>query len=462
VPSGASGKRAGCAYYLLSNVRTMTTLLTFPKGGIHPPESKELTAAKKIEVMPVPAELEIILSQHIGAPCKPTVEKKAEVGEGAVIGDVVKGLGVPLHSPAAGKIKAISSSVHPLKLNAPSITITVNPEAAPLHYEKKEWRDIDPKELLGKVKDAGVIGIGGAGFPTHVKLSPPSNSPVDTLVVNAAECEPYITADHRQMVEHSAEIIEGCKVILRILGISNCLIGVESNKPDAFQALSETAANTAESDFKIEVRALQVKYPQGSEKQLIQAVTGRKVPGYALPSAVGVVVQNVSTAKAIYDAVVLEKPLYEKVITVSGKGIQRPANLLVKMGTRISDIVDYLGGIKPELKKIVLGGPMMGFAVSSLDIPITKTTSSVLFLSEDEIDTAPHSQCIRCGWCLEACPMGLEPKEIGLFVEANHAEETERFGVFECFECGSCAYVCPAKRPLVQFVRLAKMKAKRK
>ncbi len=439
----------------------MTTLLTFPKGGVHPPESKKMTADRKIEVMPVPEELEIILGQHIGAPCSPTVKRREELSEGDRIGDVAKGLGVPLHVPVAGKVKAISSSVHPMKTSAPSITITVDQEAAPVEYSRKEWNELAPEVLLQKIKDAGIIGIGGAGFPTHVKLSPPSNSPVDTLVLNGAECEPYITADHRQMVEHADEIIEGAKVILRILGIKNCYIGIENNKPDAILAMTEAALKAAETDYNIGVKALQVKYPQGSEKQLIQATTGRKVPGYSLPSTVGVVVQNVSTIRAIYDAVVLEKPLYEKVVTFSGKGINRQANLLVKMGTKIGDIVDYLGGVDPDLKKIVMGGPMMGFAVSSLDIPITKTTSSVLFLTEDEIDTQPHSQCIRCGWCLDACPMGLEPKEIGLYVEANRAEETEPFGVFECFECGSCAYVCPAKRPLVQFVRLAKMKAKR-
>ncbi len=439
----------------------MTTLFTFPKGGVHPPESKELTAGKTIEVMPIPAELELILSQHIGAPCAPTVAKKAEIEEGGVIGDVAKGLGVPLHSPVTGKIKALGTSAHPVHVSTPSITIAVDPEAVPRQYTRKDWQNEEPAVLLGKVKDAGIIGIGGAGFPTHVKLSPPGNTPVDTLILNGAECEPYITADHRQMVEHADEIIEGTKIILRILGISKALIGIESNKPDAIETLRKAAEEHKEAGYAIEVKALQVKYPQGSEKQLIQSVTGRKVPGYALPSAVGVVVQNVSTAKAIYDAVVLEKPLYEKVITVSGKGINRPANLQVKVGTRLQDIVDYLGGIKPELKKIVLGGPMMGFAISTLDIPITKTTSSILFLTEDEVDTRPHSPCIRCGWCLEACPMGLEPKEIGVYVEANYAEETEPFGVFECFECGSCAYVCPAKRPLVQFVRLAKMKAKR-
>ena len=207
--------------------------------------------------------------------------------------------------------------------------------------------------------------------------------------------------------------------------------------------------------------ALKVKYPQGSEKQLIQSITGRKVPGFGLPFDVAVIVQNVGTARAIYDAVVLDKPLYEKVITVSGKGIQRPANIQVRIGTRLRDIVSYLGGTKPDLAKVILGGPMMGFAISDLDVPVTKTTSGILFLTNDEIDTHAHGQCIRCGWCLDACPMGLSPNEVGIYVEAARAGETAQFGVFECFECGCCAFVCPAKRPLVQFIRLAKRKARK-
>ncbi len=277
-------------------------------------------------------------------------------------------------------------------------------------------------------------------------------------MLNGAECEPYITADHRMMLEKPDEIIEGAKIILKILGISECHIGIESNKPDAIEVMTRAAAEDGSS---IKVQPLQVKYPQGSEKQLIQAVTGRKVPSMALPASVGVVVQNVNTAKAIHDAVVYGKPLYEKVVTISGKGIGRPANLQVKVGTRVSDIVDYLGGLQPGLSKVIMGGPMMGFAVSSLNVPVTKTTSAILFLADDEVDTNPHSQCIRCGWCLDACPMGLEPKEIGIYVEAGRGEDTEPFGVFDCFECGSCAYVCPAKRPLVQFIRMAKMKARK-
>lgn len=412
--------------------------------------------------MPVPDELDLILGQHIGAPCMPTVAKRSEVNEGDVVGDVKKGLGVPLHAPVAGKVKNIGMSGHPMRTSAPSLTISVNHDTASRVYEKEEWESKKAADLLAMVHDAGIIGIGGAGFPTHVKLNPPADTPIDTLVLNGAECEPYITADHRMMVEHSSEIVEGAKILLKILGIGKCIIGIENNKPDAIAAMKTAAEEGSTSQYLISVNALKVKYPQGSEKQLIQAVTGRKVPAFALPSAVGLVVQNVSTASAVYDAVALGKPLSEKVVTISGKGIKRPANLLVKIGTRVRDIVDYLGGLNPGLSKVIMGGPMMGFAVSSLDIPVTKTTSAVLFLTEDEIDTRPHSQCIRCGWCLDACPMGLEPKEIGLYVEANRAEDTEPLGVFECFECGSCAYVCPAKRPLVQFVRLAKMKAKRK
>jgi Na+-translocating ferredoxin:NAD+ oxidoreductase subunit C len=439
----------------------MKSLLTFPKGGVHPPDAKAQTASLAIEHMPVPDELDLILGQHIGAPCTPTVSKRDIVQEGAIIGEVTKGLGVPLHSPVAGTIKDIGMSGHPLRVKVPSITIAVDHGAASVAYQPQPWEHLSAKDLLDKVRDAGIIGIGGAGFPTHVKLKPPADATIDTLLLNGAECEPYITSDHRQMLEQPREIVEGAKIILKILGIKNCQIGIESNKPDAIASMTQSASEGSTLEYNLAVRGLEVKYPQGSEKQLIQAITGRKVPSMALPSAVGVVVHNVGTARAVYDAVVLSKPLCEKVVTISGGGIVRAANIQVKIGTRISDIVNYLGGVKATTEKIVVGGPMMGFAVSSLDVPVTKTTSSVLFLTAQEIDTRPHSQCIRCGWCLDACPMGLEPKEIGVYVEANRAADTSQFGVFDCFECGSCAYICPAKRPLVQFIRLAKMKAKR-
>jgi len=438
----------------------MTSLLTFPKGGVHPSERKTATAGLAVETMPVPDELELILGQHIGAPCAPTVAVKDEVREGMVIGEVAKGLGVPLHAPVSGAVTALGQSAHPMRVSVPSLTIKTDHAAPTPQYQALAWEDLDRDQLRQKVHDAGIIGIGGAGFPAHVKLNPPPDNPVDTLILNGAECEPYLTADHRQMLEHSREIVEGARILLKILGINTCHIGIEANKPDAIAAMSAAVVAGAKPGENIAVRPLKVKYPQGSEKQLIQAITGRKVPAFALPSAVGAVVHNVSTTKAIYDAVALGKPLTEKIVTISGQGIKRPANLLVKVGTRVSDIVAYLGGTTPQLAKIVMGGPMMGFAVSTLDIPITKTTSSVLFLAEGEIDSTPHSPCIRCGWCLEACPLGLEPKEVGIYVEAGRPQDTGPFGVFECFECGCCAYVCPAKRPLVQFIRLAKMKAK--
>ena len=439
----------------------MASILTFPKGGVHPPESKELTENLPIEVMPLPAELDLILGQHIGAPCTPTVAKRAMVAEGDLIAEVKKGLGVPLHAPVSGTVKAIGVSAHPLRVTTPSITLSVDREASAKQWTTVDWQEMSAQDLLQKVHDAGIVGIGGAGFPTHVKLKPPADTPIDTLLLNGAECEPYITADHRSMVEKAEQIVTGAHILAKILAVDTCYIGIENNKPEAIKAMTEAARAVGGGGCQVAVVVLQVKYPQGSEKQLIQAITGRRVPAMALPSAVGVVVQNVSTARAVYEAVALNKPLLEKVVTISGRGIRRPANLLVKIGTRVSDIADYCGGTTGDLAKVVLGGPMMGFAISTLDVPVTKTTSSVLFLTEAEIDTRPMSACIRCGWCLEACPMGLEPKEIGIYVEAGLAEKTEPFGVFECFECGSCAYVCPAKRPLVQFVRLAKMKAKR-
>jgi Na+-translocating ferredoxin:NAD+ oxidoreductase subunit C len=437
------------------------SLLTFPKGGVHPLEAKDLTEHLAVETLPIPEEVEILLNQHFGAPCKPLVKKKDQVAEGDVIGVVEKGLGAVIHSSVAGNVKTIGVSTHPIAVKAPSVIIETDSAANPREWPPSDWKTLSKDDLLGRIKNAGIVGIGGAGFPTHVKLSPPPDAKVDTLILNGAECEPYLTTDHRLMLEHPEKVVEGAKILLRILGIQDCRIGIEANKPDAIEAMKTACGKASSNGVNVSVSSLKVKYPQGSEKQLIQSITGRRVPGFGLPFDVGVIVQNVGTASAIYDAVVLQKPLYEKVVTVSGRGIARPANVLVRIGTRLSDIVSYLGGIRPSLAKVVMGGPMMGFAVSTLDIPVTKTTSGILFLTEDEIDARPYGQCIRCGWCMEACPMGLLPNEIGVYVEAGRPGDTSQFGVFECFECGCCAYVCPAKRPLVQFIRLAKMKAKK-
>jgi len=436
--------------------------LTFPKGGVHPSEFKHLTAGLPVEALPLPKELCILMSQHFGAPATPVVKKKSDVGEGDVIGEMEAGLGARVHSGAAGKVKGIAKAPHPVSVSAEAVIIETDPQAPPRAYSPAPWEDLPRVELLSLIRSGGIVGLGGAGFPTHVKLAPPEEARVDTLILNGAECEPYLTNDHRLMLESPEKIVEGAKIILRILGLRECRIGIEENKSDAVETLSKVIGERASRNgFRISVDPLEVKYPQGSEKQLIQSLTGRRVPGFGLPFDVGVIVQNVGTAAAVYDAVVLKKPLYEKVVTISGLGIQRQANVLVKVGTRLSDVVCHLGGTTPQLSKVVMGGPMMGFSVSTLEVPVTKTTSGVLFLTDDEIDSTPYSPCIRCGWCLEACPMGLSPNEIGLYVEAGKAQETSQFGLFECFECGCCAFVCPAKRPLVQFIRLAKIKAKR-
>ncbi len=436
--------------------------VTFAKGGIHPEEHKGLTEHLAIEEMPPPSRVVLPLSMHFGAPAQALVKKKQEVQEGEPIAVVEKALGATIHSSVTGTVQAIEPHPHPTMVRCDAVVIERDPNAAPREYQSEDWRKLTREQCLGRVKDAGIVGLGGAGFPTHVKLNPPPSAKVDTLVLNGAECEPYLTTDHRLMLEHPDVVVEGAKIILKILGIKRCIIGVELNKPDAINALNKAVqASASKDDLEVSANGMTVKYPQGSEKQLIYSLTKRSVPGGGLPFDVGVIVQNISTTLSIHEAVTMNKPLYEKVVTFSGRGIKRQANLKVKVGTVLSDVVEYLGGTTPDLLKIVSGGPMMGFAVSSLEVPIVKTSSGVLFLNSQETDLRPHGPCIHCGWCLDACPMGLLPKEIGVFVEAGKGHLTERFGVMECFECGCCAYVCPAKRPLVQFARLAKTAVKR-
>jgi Na+-translocating ferredoxin:NAD+ oxidoreductase subunit C len=435
---------------------------TFPKGGIHPAEHKELTEHLAIEEMPPPNQVIIPLSMHFGAPAKPVVKKKQEVQEGEVLATVEKALGATIHSSVTGVVRTIEPRPHPTMVRCDAIVIDRDPSAAPKTYETQDWRKTTREQLLAKVKEAGIVGLGGAGFPTHVKLSPPPTAKIDYLVLNGAECEPYLTTDHRIMLEYPEKIVEGTKILLKILGIKKAIIGIELNKPDAINAMNKAAQNSSKSDeMEVRVQGMTVKYPQGSEKQLIYSLTGRSVPGGGLPFDVGVIVQNISTTLAVFEAATLNKPLYEKVVTFSGRAIKRQANLKVKVGTLLSDVAAYLGGTTDDLLKIVSGGPMMGFAVSTLEVPVTKTSSGVLFLNSHETDVGQFGPCIHCGWCLDACPMGLAPKEIAIYVEAGKGHLTEKFGLFDCFECGCCAYVCPAKRPLVQFARLAKIQVKK-
>jgi electron transport complex protein RnfC len=461
-------------------------LATFPKGGVHPPENKDITNALAIETMPDPSKVSLFLKQHVGAPCQVSVphrndpnpgdealfgggfagglfrllvERKDRVREGDRVGEVGTRLGAVLHASVGGTVLGVDNVLHYQLGKAQALVIRTDPESVAPAYSPVDWRVFSREQLRERIAAAGIVGLGGAGFPTDAKLNLKPDVKLDTLILNGAECEPYITCDHRIMVEHAGEIVEGAKILLTVLGISYCAIGVENNKPDAIAALNDAIAAAESGDgFTIEVRPLAVKYPQGSADQIMQSITGRVRPSGQRSSSIGIIVQNVYTTKTVHDAVVLGKPLTERVITVTGGGIARPANLRVKIGTHIAEIVDYLGGVTKDLCKVVVGGPMMGFAVSDLDIPITKTTPGVLFLSHDEVDAQAHGPCIRCGFCLDACPMGLEPNNIGIYVEAGRGAETEPFGLMDdCFECGSCAFACPAKRPLVQFIRLARL-----
>jgi len=471
---------------MVTDVMTDIAVATFVKGGVHPRSYKDLTDDMPIERLPLPHRVCLFLKQHVGAPCRLAVKKRADrqpsdgllfghypgriyqqlvtkkdrVAEGDLIGSVTGALGASLHASISGSVQGIADGLHPMMGKSPAVVISLDPEAKPVGYASVDWRRFSRLELLDRIQSAGIVGLGGAGFPAHAKLDVAQDVVLDTLILNGAECEPYLTCDHRIMVEHAADVIEGAGIILRILGIQSCVIGVENNKPEAIDALGKVIdQHKTDTEFKFTVKPLRVKYPQGSADQIIQSVTGRVRPSGKRSSSIGVMVQNVYTAKTIYDAVVLGKPFYERVITVSGRGIARQANLLVPLGTHLSDIVAYLGGTTANLAKIVVGGPMMGYAVSSLEVPITKTTSGVLFLTPDEIDAQAYGPCIRCGFCLDACPMGLEPNQIGIWVEAGRGAETAPFGlVDDCFECGSCAYACPAKRPLVQFIRLAKIR----
>lgn len=429
-------------------------------GGVHPPDNKSLTAHKPTVAAALPQRVIIPLSQHIGAPAKPLVVIGQEVKKGEKIGESGGFVSAPVHATVSGKVTAIGSFPHILGMNVPSVVIESDGKddwAGGLR-ENPDHTMLSPDELRKLVQDAGIVGMGGATFPTHVKLSPPKEKPIDVVILNGAECEPYLTSDHRLMLEKPKEIVEGLKILMRILNVPKGHIGIESNKPDAIETMRKAAADSPE----VTVWAVKVKYPQGAEKMLIKAISRRTVPAGGLPMDCGVVVQNVGTAVAIYDAVRYGRPLIERYVTVTGRGVKEPKNFLVRIGTQFSQLIEEAGGLTDDAGKVISGGPMMGMSQYTLDVPVIKGTSGILVLRSSEVDTRPYGPCIRCARCIDACPMKLQPSLIGLFIEKGHYEDAKAYNVMDCFECGSCTFVCPANRPMVQWVKRAKKELMKK
>jgi electron transport complex protein RnfC len=432
--------------------------ITSFKGGIHPPDKKELSSQKEIVEATPPDRVVIPLSQHLGAPCKPLVAIDQVVKKGEMVGEPGGFVSAPVHASVSGKVIATGEFPNAMGRFITSIVIENdrNETWTPLE-DNPECEGLSPDHLKEKVKQAGIVGMGGAAFPSVVKLSPPKEKPIDTIILNGSECEPYLTGDFRLMLEKPWEIIEGLKILMKILGVQRGFVGIEDNKPDAIKAIREVVKG----EKNVELRALQTKYPEGAEKMLIQVMTGRKVPPRALPMDVRVVVHNVGTAYAVYEAVRYGKPLIERVMTVTGEGIREPKNLKVKVGTLISHLIHDCGGMKEEKVKVISGGPMMGFAIPSLDVPVTKGTSGIVVLTEREIvHTGRFQPCIRCGRCIDACPMGLMPSMLSIYAERGFYEGAKEYNLFDCFECGCCTFVCPSKRPIVQLIRIAKSMVK--
>jgi electron transport complex protein RnfC len=434
-------------------------LKTFRKGGIHPPENK-ISAGAAIEILPLPGSVVVPLSQHIGAPAVAEVAKGDKVVVGQVIAKAGGFVSAPVHSPVSGEVQAIEAVPNGSGVKGMAVTIAVEGDEWLPEIDRTEALkvgcNLSREEIVAKIAAAGIVGMGGATFPTSVKLSPPAGKVAEFLIINGVECEPYLTSDHRVMVERGAEVLVGTGLLARALGVSKVAVGIEANKPDAIRAMGEATQRLAGEWPGIEVVPLKVQYPQGGEKQLIAAVTGREVPSCALPIDVGCVVQNVGTALAVYEAVQKNKPLIERVVTVTGKGLARPSNFLARIGTPVSTLIEAAGGMPDGAGKVIGGGPMMGRAMSNVSAPVTKGTSGILVMSGREAARCTETDCIKCGRCVTVCPMGLEPYMLTRYVQKQLWAEAEAGVVVDCIECGSCAYTCPARVPLLDWIRLGK------
>lgn len=415
-------------------------------GGIHIKDYKWLTECLPIKKAPIPKKVRIPLNQHTGKPAQPIVKVGDIVRTGQLIAASQGFISGNIHSSITGKVTAIDRFPEPV--SGEYTCIEIESDGRDEVEKLPEEPDITKKICL-----AGVVGMGGAMFPTHVKLQPPKDKPIDTVILNGAECEPYVTCDYRLMIERPKDVLEGLKIIIEAVSAKKGIIGIESNKPKAIKIFQGLTLKNS-----IEVVSLKAKYPQGGEKQLIKAVLNREVPSGGLPFDVGVVVQNIGTAVAIYEAVRLGKPLYERVVTVTGPCIKEPGNWLVRIGTMFGDLVEWSGGLKKDVGKLIMGGPMMGIAQWTFDVPVTKGTNAILLLGRDEVRELREETCIRCGRCIMNCPMGLNPTLLGTLVRKERFEEAKELGVMDCIECGICAYVCPSNRKLVQLIKYAKRK----
>jgi len=438
---------------------TMKAQDTF-SGGVHPAGNKHLTSHKPTVPAAIPLRAIIPLSQHIGAPTKSIVVIGQEVKKGEKIGETTGFVCAPIHSSISGKVAAIGNFPHSMGMDLPCVVIESDgkDEWVTGLKENLDYALLSPEELKKIVLDAGIVGMGGATFPTHVKLGPPKEKPIDVVILNGAECEPFLTSDHRLMLERPEQIVDGLKILMMILGVKKGYIGIEANKPDAVEAMTRAASGSPE----IKVWPVKVKYPQGAEKMLIKAIAGRTVSAGSLPMDVGVVVQNVGTAEAIYTAVRYGRPLIERYVTVTGRGVKEPKNFLVRIGTQFSQLIEEAGGLTDTAAKVIAGGPMMGMSQYTLDVPVIKGTSGITVLPLLEVSVKSFGPCIRCGRCIDACPMKLQPSFLGLYIEKGHYQDAKDYNLMDCFECGSCTFVCPANRPMVQWVKKAKKELAKK
>lgn len=430
-------------------------LRTFSIGGVHPRENK-YSAHQHIIRAKIPDRVSILLGQHIGAPAKPVVSKGDIVKVGTKIAEAAGVVSAAIHSSVSGRISKIDMAVDASGYAKPAIYIDVEGDEWETSIDRsdilKKECNLSSEEIIKRIADAGIVGLGGACFPTQVKLCPPPSTKAECIIINAAECEPYLTADHQLMLEHAEEIIIGVFVLMKAVKVHKAFIGIENNKPDAIEVMSKAAS----AYDGITVVPLKVKYPQGGEKQLIEAIIGRRVPSGALPVSTGAVVQNVGTAFAVYQAVQKNKPLFERVVSVTGKSLKKPSNLLVRIGTPVHELIEVCGGLPEDTGKVVSGGPMMGKALMNLDVPITKGTSGILVIDQKKARRGERNNCIRCAKCVSACPMGLEPYLLGLLSENGIFERMEKERIMDCIECGSCQFICPANRPLLDYCRLGK------